>query len=139
MAGKRSSTKKPLKRATPGLDDASAAHQFGVVLERVEAQLRVVAEGLTAHRDEFKRGLQELKQELGLRIEALELAVRKNSEDIRKNSEDIRKNSQDILELQRAIDALTEEVRGCARRVDLVALESRVARLEQRVGLAPQP
>ncbi|MDQ3262272.1 MAG: hypothetical protein M3Y59_01230 [Myxococcota bacterium] len=69
-----------------------------------------------------------LEQRLTVRIEALEFAVRKNSEDIRKNSEDIQRLKEQVAEL-------TDAVRGKVDRSELHALEARVAKLETRLGI----
>jgi chromosome segregation ATPase len=120
-----------------------------VLLESMQEQNRATIEAVHALEGRMNARFDDLERRLTLRIEALEIAVRKNSEDIRKNSEDIRKNSEDIRknsedirknsediqELQARVDALALELKRKPDADALKALEERVARLEQRIGI----
>jgi DNA repair ATPase RecN len=149
MAAKRSTArpKDPISRAQFN----ERFREMGVLMERIDSNVRVVAEGLTAHREEFKRDMAALEARLTVRIENLEAAVRqnsadirknsedirKNSEDIRKNSEDIRKNSEDIRTLRAELAQLRHDFDHRAERAQLVDIEKRVTALEARAGVTP--
>ncbi|MGQ0507681.1 MAG: hypothetical protein ACT4TC_20455 [Myxococcaceae bacterium] len=99
-----------------------------VILERMEEQNRLTYEALMGFRREVADQFAQLEQRLTLRIEALEFAVRQNSEDIRKNSEDIQK-------LFGLVSDLSAELKTKPSMEELRKLEVRVAKLEQRLGL----
>jgi chromosome segregation ATPase len=116
------------KRTTQKPPSGTASGRVAILLEQIQEQNRATIEAVTSLGTSLRREISELRRDLTLRIEALEIAVRKNSEDIRKNSEDIRK-------LQEQVAELTEVVRGKVDRADLEALALRVARLEARLGI----
>ncbi|MGQ0505098.1 MAG: hypothetical protein ACT4TC_07225 [Myxococcaceae bacterium] len=99
-----------------------------VLLENMQEQNRATIEAVHALEGRMNTRFDDLERRLTLRIEALEIAVRKNSEDIRKNSEDIQ-------ELQMRVDALALELKKKPDADALKALEERVTRLEQRLGI----
>src|SRR5262245_43631141 len=103
---------------------------------------RAVAEQVTGLRDEFLRRLDEgfakvdrrfdtleaIVLDLGHRVKALEAKVEALEVAVRKNSEDIQ-------HLRAQVAELTGLTRGKAEAKDVAALAERVARLEARVGL----
>ncbi len=105
-----------------------AERRFEVLLENIQEQNRATMEAVLGLRRELHEGLKSLEQRLALRIEALEFAVRKLSEDVKKNSED-------IAVLQRRVDELADVLRKKPDEEQLRALEKRVTRLEERLGL----
>jgi chromosome segregation ATPase len=121
--------KKSVEYATK--DDFRA---IGVMFERIESSVNVLAEGLASFRSELKHDLRAVEERLSNRISILEDVVRKNSEDIRKNSEDIRKNSEDIRLVK--IEVAELRLRFDQRDTRMDDLESRVAAVEKRLGLA---
>jgi predicted nucleic acid-binding Zn-ribbon protein len=101
---------------------------FTVILERIEEQKRATIEAVFTVERRLTAKMEAQEQRLLVRIEALEFAVRRNSEEVRKNSED-------ILALSKKVEALAEELRRKPDEAALRALEQRVARLEERVGI----
>ena len=97
-------------------------------MEQMQEQNRATIEAVRSLEVSLGRKIDDLRRDLTLRIEALEIAVRKNSEDIRKNSEDIRR-------LQDQLAEVTVAAHGRANAEELRALERRVAVLEQRLGI----
>jgi chromosome segregation ATPase len=149
-AKKFSTAKRPSTRK-------AGARGRDVVLERIESQMQFVVEAVTGLREELVAKIDDLEARLSARISVLEEVVRqnsldikknsedikKNSEDIRRNSEDIKKNSEDIRRNSEDIRVLREEVaqlrRDFEHRAELArmsALEERVARVEQKLGIA---
>ena len=134
-----------------------------ILLEDIQGKVQATMEAVTATRNELRREIQELRVELSRRIDVLELAVRKNSDDIRQNSEDIHElkavvaqNSEDIRELKADVQQLkadvrqnTEAIRQSAeeirsmrelleRKADhetLLRLQARVEVVERRLGI----
>ena len=113
------------KRKTPKARTAAApAPQPGpvaaqnVILERMESQLRVVAEGVMSTRDTLRQEMQGLKHELSTRMDTLEFVVRTNSTDLQT--------------LTVKVDRLDAKLDANTGRT--AALEQRVEALELPVG-----
>jgi len=83
----------PKRGPAPG---ATAESRVLILLEDIQQKVKASNEGIASLRAELITRMDRQFESLKSRIDVLELAVRKNSEDIRKNSEDIRKNSEDI-------------------------------------------
>jgi hypothetical protein len=98
-----------------------------VVLERIESQMQFVVEAVTGLREELVRGNAEAR--LSSRISVLEEVVREDSLHIKKNSEDIRVLREEVAQLRRDFEHRAELAR-------MSALEERVARVEQKLGIA---
>ncbi len=119
-----------------------SAHYTNVILEEVRSQQKAMFEAITSMREEFTRTLNERFDAVELRLQALESAVRENSADIQKNSADIQKNSEDIRRLFEITSELRLEIRSLRAdfeqredRARIAALEDRLQKLEQRMGL----
>ena len=130
-AKKRSAPRRSTSRST---DDVLRAQN--VLLEDLRSQMQFVLETVTGHYEELTRTISNVEINLSARIAQLEQVVRKNSEDIRKNSEDIRKNSEDIAALREEVFKLRHDFdhREDVKRTE--ALEARVRRVEEKLGLA---
>ena len=144
-------TKTDLHAAVDGLrtelkDDIRA---LGVVIERVDTNVRLLAESMTGMRTELKNDLAELEARLSVRITRLEDAVRTNSRDIRDLKTDVAVLKTDVAMLKTDVTALktdmsdlrqeVAELRRDFERRDatrLTALEARVTELEKRTGIA---
>lgn len=126
-------TRRRRGRVTATSDQTS--RRVVVLMEQMQEQNRATIEAVRSVEVSLGRKIDDLRRDLTLRIEALEVAVRKNSEDIRRNSEDIRKNSEDIRRLQDQVAEFTVAVHGRATAEQLHALEKRVAQLEKRLGI----
>ncbi len=140
---KRRTSGRPVT-AKPG----TKASYTNVLLEEIRAEVKGVAEAVVVQGKALERKIEEQGAHLSNRMDVLEMAVRKNSEDIRKNSEDIRKNTEDIRQNSEDIRSNTEDIRSVKSRLDEVlvkldskadasrvsALETRVDRLEGRAN-----
>ena len=76
-----SATKKDLETGLQSVRDEIRA--IGVIVERTDANVRLLAEALVVTRDELKRDVADLRIEMTTRFETVESAVRQNSADIR--------------------------------------------------------
>jgi uncharacterized coiled-coil DUF342 family protein len=117
-----------------------APNDFGVLLEDLRSQQKLMLEAIQSWGERLTRTMDERFSQVNARLDMLESVVRKNSEDIRKNSEDIRKNSEDIRKNSEDIEALRLEMRRLRsdfdtreERAKLTQLEERVAKLEKRL------
>ena len=108
---------------------AETVRGFGVVLERIEAQMGMVLEAVTSSSQRLDAKIDAPEARLSQRISDLEQVLRRNSEDIRQNSGDIRDLRDELARLRHDFDH--REERG---RMD--ALEARVTALEVRLGVA---
>ena len=112
--GKKSAAKNLSPASAPPRSWATTATgRLNVILERVEEQQRVVIEAVTSNREALERKIDEGNEELAARIDAVEIAVRQNSQDILENSQDIR---------------------SLGDQLDTKADASRVQVLEERIG-----
>ncbi len=125
MAAKKRSA--PRKTATQSIDEVLRAQN--VLLEDLRSQMQFVLETVTGHYEELTRKITDVETNLSARIAQLEQVVRKNSEDIRKNSEDIAALREEVFKLRHDFDH-----REDAKRTE--ALEARVRRVEEKLGLA---
>ena len=62
---------------------------FGILLERVAANVTVLAEGQSTLRDQLKRDMRDLEARLSERIEKLEAAVRQHSLELQHLSKEV--------------------------------------------------
>jgi chromosome segregation ATPase len=143
---------KPASKPAPRL----SAHQFGALLEHVEAQQRVVIEAVVSNRETLERKIEAVDSRLGGRIDVLEVVVRslseglqqareeirqnsadirQNSADIRQNSADIRQNTADIRQNSADIRQNTEDIRALDAKLDRKADTARVVDVEARLGV----
>src|SRR5687768_40749 len=99
-----------------------------ILLERIEQQNQATIDAVFASERRIREDLGGEISKLALRVEALEIAVRKNSEDIRKNSEDIQKLNAQVARLAQILDA--DERENAIQRLD-----RRVTAIEQRLGI----
>jgi|CXWL01.1.fsa_nt_gi uncharacterized protein YoxC len=125
MAAKKRSA--PRKSTTRSTDDVLRAQN--VLLEDLRSQMQFVLETVTGHYEELTRKIGDVETNLSARIAQLEQVVRKNSEDIRKNSEDIAALREEVFRLRHDFDH-----REDMKRTE--ALEARVRRVEEKLGLA---
>ena len=107
---------------------STSAGGVAILLEQIQEQNHATIKAVRSVESSLRREIVELRRDLTLRIEALEVAVRKNSEDIRQLQHDVRALQNEVAELKAV-------VRGKADESALKALETRVARLEARLGL----
>jgi hypothetical protein len=104
-------------------------------MEQMEQQNRATYEAVMAVEGRLMARLDPELRRIGQRLDALEAAVRLNSEDIRKNSQDIQKNSQDIEAMRRELIRLGI-ILGADRDENAIqALERRVEAIERRLGM----
>ncbi|MGQ0508354.1 MAG: hypothetical protein ACT4TC_23900 [Myxococcaceae bacterium] len=101
----------------------STGSQFLVLLEEIREQNKATIEAVFSLEQKMDRRFEDLERRLTLRIEALEIAVRKNSED--------------IAALQARVDSLAAEMHARPSPEQLQSIEERVARLEKHLRLAP--
>lgn len=153
MATKRSTTKTAVAKADAGsyvtraefLDtrDAILASQaemkgdiraLGVVLERVDANVRGLAEAVVSTREGLTTKMDDLERRLSDRIAILESVVRQHSVELRQQSEQIRQSSEEIRSLRVAVEGLRHDFDHRPEKAELTALERRVSALEARVS-----
>jgi chromosome segregation ATPase len=139
-------TKKTPRKRSPA---ETPTGRVTILLEQIQEQNRATIEAVFASEQRIRRDFDARFSSLEQRVAALEVAVRKNSEDIqelkvavRKNSEDIqelkvavRENSEDIQELKRSVDEVRAAMAQKMDAAQLAALEARVAHLETRLGI----
>lgn len=130
------------KKASPRPPGSSSASRMAILLEDIQSKVQLTMEAVTGFRAEFRAEIEALRAELSRRIDVLELAVRKNSEDIcqlraevRQNTQDIRQNTQDIQELREEIQRMREQLERKTDREALLGLQRRVEVLERRLGI----
>jgi hypothetical protein len=109
------------KRAASA-ESASAAHDFGVVLEDLNSKMTVVLEVVTSSKAELVERMTKLEERLSDRISVLEQVVRQNS--------------QDVLALRDEVERLRHDFDHREERGRVESLEARVAALEARLGVA---
>ena len=119
----------PKKPRPPKGVAAEAFSHMTAVLENIEQQNRATIEAMFAMERRLTDRFDARFEKIELRLTALEIAVRKNSEDIRQNSEDIASLQRETARLAGILEA-DREVNAIA------ALENRVAALEARVANA---
>jgi len=138
MATKRSATRSSTATASAepyvtraefqGTRDAILASQaslhadlraVGVVLERVDGNVRGLAEGMVSMREELSAKIDGLERRLSERISVLESAVREHAAELRT--------------LRAAVEGLRRDLEQRPDRAELVALEHRVSALEARL------
>ena len=139
-------TKKTPRRRSPA---ETPIGRVTILLEQIQEQNRATIEAVFASEQRIRRDFEARFTSLEHRVAALEIAVRKNSEDIQELKTAVRKNSEDIQELKTAVRKNTEDIQELKRSVDevraamaqkpdaaqLAALEVRVARIEMRLGI----
>lgn len=113
----RFATKKDLDRFATKED----LRAMGVMLERLDGTVRLLAEGLVATREQLERRIDEQGERLSARITLLEEAVREHGRAMHRYGEDVAKLRHDFV-----------------HRTRLESLEYRLAVLEERAGLASQ-
>jgi hypothetical protein len=113
---------------------ATKLGRIEVLLEDMRAQNRATIEAVLSTRQALEAKLDAQRLELLGRIEALEVAVRMNSEDIRRNSADIRQNSADIRQNTADIRQNTADIQRVLEKLDGKVDAVELARLEQRVA-----
>ncbi|MFO0670027.1 MAG: hypothetical protein U0235_10435 [Polyangiaceae bacterium] len=126
-------TRAEFVEVTGGLRDDIRA--VGVVVERVDANVRALAEAIGATREGLTAQMNDLERRLSERISVLESAVRQNSADILKNSADILKNSEDIAALRVEVARLRHDFDRRPEAAGFTDLDRRVAAVEARVGV----
>ena len=119
---------KSARREAPAPGETAESRVL-ILLEDIQQKVNASNEGIASMRAELIARMDAQFESLKSRIDVLELAVRKNSEDIRKNSED-------IADLRREVERLTQRVDRISER-ELPALEARVRAVEQRLMITP--
>ncbi len=125
---------KKMAPKTAALAEVIANHN--VLLEEMRSQFKVVVELAITTRDKVTElsskfdTLDARVARIELRLDALEFAVRKNSEDIAKNSEDIRKNSEDIRKNSEDIRKNSEDIRKNSEDIEAMRVELRQLRAD---------
>ncbi len=119
-------TRAEFVEVTGGLRDDIRA--VGVVVERVDANVRALAEAIGATREGLTAQMSDLERRLSERISVLESAVRQNSADIQKNSEDIAALRVEVARLRHDFDRRPEAAA-------FTDLDRRVSAVEARVGV----
>ncbi len=123
---------KPSKERAPS---ATATGRMNILLEQIQEQNRAVMEAVTGFRREAKADLAEFRAEVNARFEAVEAAIRINSDGIERNGRDVRALTARIEVLEQAVLMLSAELREV--KSDVAVLKSDVA--EVRAILAGQP
>ncbi len=98
-----------------------------VILERIEAQQRVVIDAVTMTREALERKLDDVGRRLSGKIDVLEFAVRKNSADIQTLTVKVEKNSADIQHLGEKLDTKTDAGRTNTLEQRVEALETSIS------------
>ena len=125
----------PKKQRPPKGVAAEAFSHMTAVLENIEQQNKATIEAMFAMERRLTDRFDARFEKIELRLAALEVAVRQNSEDIRRHSEILRKHAEDIVALQRDTARMVGILGGDRDVNAITALENRVAALEARVGL----
>ncbi len=126
--------RKPPRESSPPAASTETGRVL-VLVEQMVEQNRATIEAVFAIDQKMGRRLEETEARLTRRLDALEGAVRLNSEGIKKNSEDIKKNSEDIQRMSGEIREMRTLLERKADQASLRDLEKRVSALEKRVGL----
>lgn len=178
MAAKRSTTKTAVANADAGpyvtraefldtRDMLLASHAnlkaslegdlraIGVVVERIDANVRGLAEALVSTREELITNINDVERRLSERISMLEIVVREHSEQLRQqsallrehsallrehsellreHSEQLHQQSEEIRSLRVAVEGLRHDFDHRSEKAELAALERRVSALEARVS-----
>lgn len=101
---------------------------LGVVLERVDSNVRALAEGMVSMHQGLTAHINDVERRLSARIDVLESVVRQNSIDIAKNSADIQDLRTEVRQLRHDFDHRAEK-----REIEL--LDARVTALETKARL----
>ena len=109
------------KKGRPRPPGSTPASRVAILLEDIQAQVRLTMEAVTGFRAEFRTEINALRTELSQRIDVLEMAVRQNSQDIRQLSAEIR--------------SMREQLERKADHEALLRLQSRVEVVERRLGI----
>jgi len=109
------------KKGRPRPPGSTPASRVAILLEDIQAQVRLTMEAVTGFRAEFRTEINALRSELSQRIDVLEMAVRQNSQDIRQLSAEIR--------------SMREQLERKADHEALLRLQSRVEVVERRLGI----
>jgi chromosome segregation ATPase len=120
-------------------------HHLGLLVEMFETHKNLMLEGFDALRESIERKTNEQFEQIKMRLDVIELAVRKNSEAIQKNTEAIEQNTRDIERLRRQLVAVRRRTRRIENTLDhmqrqqeAARLELRVSALEARLGITPK-
>jgi chromosome segregation ATPase len=119
------------KRTSERPPSNTSAGRVAILLEQIQEQNRATIEAVRSVESSLRREITELRRDLTLRMEALEIAVRKNSEDIRELQQQVRKNSEDIRELQQQVRKNSEDIRELQQQVRTNSEDTR--ELQQQV------
>ena len=125
-------TKKTPRRRSPA---ETPIGRVTILLEQIQEQNRATIEAVFASEQRIRRDFEARFTSLEHRVAALEIAVRKNSEDIQELKTAVRKNTEDIQELKRSVDEVRAAMAQKPDAAQLAALEVRVARIEMRLGI----
>ncbi|MFO0671931.1 MAG: hypothetical protein U0235_20285 [Polyangiaceae bacterium] len=121
---------------------------IGVVVERIDANVRGLAEALVSTREELITNINDVERRLSERISMLESVVREHSEQLRQQSallrehseqlrqqsEQLHQQSEEIRSLRVAVEGLRHDFDQRPEKAELAALERRVSALEARVS-----
>ena len=121
---------------------------IGVVVERIDANVRGLAEALVSTREELITNINDVERRLSERISMLESVVREHSEQLRQQSallrehseqlrqqsEQLHQQSEEIRSLRVAVEGLRHDFDHRSEKAELAALERRVSALEARVS-----
>jgi hypothetical protein len=98
-----------------------------VILEEIRSQNRGTIEAVESKSSELKRGIAELREDTGVRLQTLESAVRQNSTDIQALQGDVRNLQKDVRNLADKVEPNSADIRCLDEKVDnLSGLEVRV-------------
>jgi chromosome segregation ATPase len=122
----RKNTRRPSERP----DDSTV---LLVHIEDIKAQNRLTIEAVHNVAQALDKKLEERFEGVDHRLDALESAVRRNSDDIRRNSEDIDGLKQGVARLETKVDKIDTRLQVVEVKVDsLIPLEARVTALERK-------
>ena len=112
----------------------SAIGRVELMLEHLSDKMDLLIETVGANRDEAKRDLAELRQELVARLDVLESVVREHSRILGEHSRILDEHGRLLHEHSAELQAIRGEIGQMVTRGELLRLESRVIALETRLG-----
>jgi uncharacterized coiled-coil DUF342 family protein len=108
----------------------------GVLVERLDAKVDAVIEGLTSTRDELKRDMASMEDRLLERMRTIEHVVGENSAEIARQSEEIRRLTGDTRSLHQQVLALRVDMTNkLVSKESHAELEARTTALEKKLGI----
>ena len=138
------------KKGRPRLPGTTPASRVAILLEDIQAQVRLTMEAVTGFRAEFRSEIDKLRAESSLSASTFSnwwfartaQDIPQLKADVRQNTEDIRQLRADVRQLRADVRQNTEDIRNMRelmeRKADhevLLRLQTRVEVVERRLGI----